>query len=231
MALFPPTAPAERFALILESLCRAVAAQAARERPAERLFRSVWSRLRRCASRFATLAARIRPGAPPRPSLPRTTRSTPAPKAAAPQPPLPQAPAPPASAPQLLSPLFLPPLPLPRSRGWLGQRVPATRSYASQLHHLLAEPEMAALLAASPGLRRMLRPLCHMLGIKPPNEPAPAPTSAPAVAPTPPEAAGPPPPEPPAPEPPAPNIARPAIPRPAIPTLWPPYRAARPFPA
>jgi hypothetical protein len=43
--------------------------------------------------------------------------------------------------------------------------------YASQLNHLLAEPEAAALLAASPQAARILRPLCHLLGIRPASVP------------------------------------------------------------
>src|SRR6185312_11003612 len=40
-------------------------------------------------------------------------------------------------------------------------------AYGSLLQHLLADPEMAALIAAAPQLGRVLRPLCRMLGIDP----------------------------------------------------------------
>jgi hypothetical protein len=53
---------------------------------------------------------------------------------------------------------------LPRSRAWAGARVLELRAYASQLSHLLANPEMAPFLAACPQAGRLLRPLCHAIG-------------------------------------------------------------------
>ena len=56
---------------------------------------------------------------------------------------------------------------LPRKFGWLviaGKHQAA--GYASQLQHLMAEPEMAELLEASPQARRVLRPLCRALAIE-----------------------------------------------------------------
>jgi hypothetical protein len=38
--------------------------------------------------------------------------------------------------------------------------------YGSQIEAILAEPEMAALLAASSEARRVLRPICRMLGVR-----------------------------------------------------------------
>ena len=73
-----------------------------------------------------------------------------------------------------------PPLALPRGRGWLAQALGHDgRGMASQLHHLLARPEAAALLAATPQARRLLRPICHMLGIAPVALQLPRPTSPP----------------------------------------------------
>ena len=57
---------------------------------------------------------------------------------------------------------------LPRGFGWLLRVVPETVAYGGQVEHLLADPKMTALLAASPQAGRILRPLCHMLAIKPP---------------------------------------------------------------
>ena len=48
------------------------------------------------------------------------------------------------------------------------RRVPETVAYGGQGEHLPADPRMTALLAASPQAGRILRPLCHMLAIKPP---------------------------------------------------------------
>ena len=50
-----------------------------------------------------------------------------------------------------------------------------------QLRALLAEPEMVALLAASPRAVRTLKPLCRMLGVDLPLPPAPVPPKQPAV--------------------------------------------------
>jgi hypothetical protein len=56
---------------------------------------------------------------------------------------------------------------LPRRFGWLVQQVPQAAPFGSQLQHLLTDPEMAAVLANTPRLGRVLRPLCHMLGVLP----------------------------------------------------------------
>jgi hypothetical protein len=58
---------------------------------------------------------------------------------------------------------------LPRGRMWLvrmlGYHVAGS---GSQLDHLLTDPAMAEFVAAVPSAARMLRPLCHILGISPP---------------------------------------------------------------
>jgi len=135
-----PPAPAERLTVIIALLCRAVAARGAGGWLGGVSVILVWSRLRRLASRFVRLAARLEAGtkpAPPRPAAPRPKR----PK---------------------------PPHRLPRGHAWLVRLVPEAASGASQLQHLLAEPEMAALIAATPQMGRLLRPLCRMLGVAPP---------------------------------------------------------------
>jgi hypothetical protein len=50
--------------------------------------------------------------------------------------------------------------------------------YRNLLEQLLAEPAMAELLAASPGAARIIRPLCHMLGLPPPCKPPGRPSQA-----------------------------------------------------
>lgn len=57
---------------------------------------------------------------------------------------------------------------LPRRRAWLRSLIPGTAGAGAQLAHLLAEPDMAALIAADPALGRTIRPLCRLLGIRPP---------------------------------------------------------------
>jgi len=61
------------------------------------------------------------------------------------------------------------PSPLPEGYAWLVKLVPEAAAYGSQLQFLLADPEVAALLATAPGaLRRPLRSLCLMLAASPP---------------------------------------------------------------
>ena len=71
------------------------------------------------------------------------------------------------------------PFRLPTGDAWLLRLVPDAQGYADQLQSMLMEPEMAALLQSRPGLDRLLRPLCRMLGVKPPSNPTlyPAPNS------------------------------------------------------
>jgi hypothetical protein len=55
--------------------------------------------------------------------------------------------------------------------GWLDAMLPAAvaQQFRSHLHALLREPEMAALIRVAPvPMARVLRPLCWMLGVKPP---------------------------------------------------------------
>ena len=214
MPLSPPPTPAGRFAGIIGLLCRNVAAQIAGGRPngprglplAGPLIVVIWNRLRRIGERFARLAARIGAG-----KLRRRSARRPGMAPSAPSAPRPQRPGSPA---------------LPRGFCWLLRLVPETTHGRTQLYHLLADPQMAALIAASPEMGRILRPLCRSLGIPPlpillPPRPAPAPE--------------PPAPEP-EPEPAAPAVnrtARPAAPRnppaapePPPPPLWTPIPAS-----
>ena len=144
-----PTGFAECFAFIIEALCQATAARGAKDRsvPAA-LTILAWTRLRRLGTRFEALMAKVRAGRLP--AAPATRRR------AEPAPRLDRVPGVPR------------PLRLPRGFGWLLRLVPETVGYGGQVQHLLADPEMTALLAASPQARRILRPLCHMLAIKPP---------------------------------------------------------------
>ena len=144
-----PRAPAERLALILDLLCRAVAARGPKGLIAVPLAFLIWGRLRRLGIRFTRLVARIAAGEappPPRQRAPRTPAPRPAPRPAA---------------------------GLPRGRAWLRRLLlPEGPAAGSQLQHLLADAEMAALIAADRRVGRLLRPLCHMLGVTPPHAPA-----------------------------------------------------------
>ena len=153
MSALTPPAPAATLAGIIDLLCRAVAARGVGGWLGGLSVILVWTRLRRLGARFVRLAARIEAGRDiprrrPRPAAPRPQRS---------------------GSPQRL----------PRGRGWLVRLVGAEAAAgASQLQHLLATPEMAALLAASPRTGRLLRPLCRTLGVKPPPALTPPPRPA-----------------------------------------------------
>ena len=55
---------------------------------------------------------------------------------------------------------------LPRRFGWLVHLVGyQAAGHASQLSHLLSDPEMVALVRDVPQARRILAPLCRMLGV------------------------------------------------------------------
>ncbi len=67
---------------------------------------------------------------------------------------------------------------LPRNFAWMTKLVGTEAAAAgSQLRALMEDPEMAALLAASPRMVRTLKPLCRMLGanMPPPHSPPPRP--------------------------------------------------------
>lgn len=54
----------------------------------------------------------------------------------------------------------------PRGRGWLVKELGwEAAAYTSQLTALLDDSAMQAALAAMPGLARVLRPVCHVLGV------------------------------------------------------------------
>ena len=56
----------------------------------------------------------------------------------------------------------------PREFSWLATLMAHHATvYTAQLERLLAEPQMVALLTASPQAARLLRPMCRMLGVTP----------------------------------------------------------------
>ena len=141
----PPQLP-ERLAGILENLRREAAANSARNWVHGALITLLYNYIGGVIRRFALLAARLERGPirlrPPRPRAP-----------------LPDA----ADEKAARKPR------LPAKFGWLielmGYQVAC---YGSQLRHMLTgDPEMIALMAASPQGGRILRPLCRMLGMRP----------------------------------------------------------------
>ena len=142
-ALYPDGAAlAARLDAIVAGLCDVVAAKGLSRGLTGALILLVWTRLRRLAARFTIFLRR--PSAPPR-------RRTFAPRHPAPDTKRPAT-----------------PRPLPHGRFWLRSALPELAGVAAQLAHLLATPEMAALLEACPAAGRALRPLCHLLGLRPP---------------------------------------------------------------
>jgi hypothetical protein len=159
---------AGRFARFIGGLREAMAASAENHPAVMDLAARLWNRLTEAAERFAAIAAH--PAA-------RSRR-------------YPVAPAPLAedaqradASPERTSPLW--PAPprrtLPRRLGWLARMAPETVPSGIEFAYLLAQPEMRDLLAAAPRLWRVLRPLCRMFGITPPEPlPPPPPRRAPA---------------------------------------------------
>jgi hypothetical protein len=138
-------APADRLALIIEGLCQAIARRCGLTGLAGPLIILIWTRLRRTAARFTR--ALLAEGAGISPSRPQAVMAAPD-----------EARGKPSRA--------RPKSPLPRRKAWLLRLAPETASAASQFRHFLADPEVAALLADAPHLARILRPLCHALGIR-----------------------------------------------------------------
>jgi len=145
----PPNSPVERLVRMLDELCAVIAARRAGGVLTVPLFFLLWRRVRHTAVKAIKLAARIAAGVPPRIARPRTT----------PRP----------SRPPILR--------LPREFAWIVKVVPGTAVYGIQLEHLLAQPELAPLVADA-RFRRLINPLCQLLGIpKPPKPPAPRPAA------------------------------------------------------
>jgi hypothetical protein len=57
---------------------------------------------------------------------------------------------------------------LPRGRGWIIRRIPEAGPSAGALHDLLQQPDTRDFIEAAPQAARLLRPLCHGLGIDQP---------------------------------------------------------------
>lgn len=152
---------ADRFARFIERLCAVIGVYGAVFPWARPLVAAAQDRVRRLGERFAHLAARASAGRL------RARR-----QGAAHRPDITR------RRPPTLAP----------TTPWLMQAVAAAVHCAEPLNRLLADPEMAQLVAAAPQAGRILRPLCRMLRVKrpaylrPPRR-APAQPEAPAAAP------------------------------------------------
>ena len=153
----------QAFVLILRGVCEAIAARGPKAGADSPLIIPAYARLNRLSARFLALVEAFRAG---RLAAPRCSPATD--QAPARTPPMRSvaedaqaAPSDPPTPPKQLR--------LPSGFGWMlrfGQEVAGRRS---QLEHwLTTEPELGPLLNGAPQAGRILRPLCHMLGIEPP---------------------------------------------------------------
>ena len=136
----------------MQLLHAALAAQGVKGRLVGHLLLAVCARLRHAVARVTRLAAQVAAGTLPKPRAP----GSPRPRAA--RPPAPPDPAKP---------------PIPGGFAWLLRLMdePARHWVAGargQLQHLLADPDMVSLIEAAPQMGRSLRPICRMLGLRPP---------------------------------------------------------------
>jgi hypothetical protein len=137
---------AQWLTLLVTGLRQAAAARASRDHAVAPLVMLLWTRLARLTARFDALVARLTAGHPAAPARQRTRPASTAPARKAP-----------AAG-----------LRLPRGQAWLIRLLPGEAAcFGGQLQALLADPQMAALLAAAPEAGRILRPLCRLLAIAP----------------------------------------------------------------
>ena len=127
------------FTAIFTGLQAAIAVVAARERALTVLLVAVWGRIGRISTRLERLIALWRAGMLPKPRAPHGR--VPGASGGKPRSPLPITPA------------------------WLLVAVREAAPFAAGLEHLLSEAECEEFLAAAPQARRLLRPLCRMLGV------------------------------------------------------------------
>jgi hypothetical protein len=145
--------PAGPIPLLLEGLMNDVEGHVAHGWVPIPVIKLVWKRLRRLKARFVSTMARFLAGTLPAPGSDVPARPARVRPAAA---------SPPAEVPPWLR--------IPTCSGWLIQRISwflMSRYY--DLEELLEKPEVAASVAEAPQLGRVLRPMCHMLGVKQPD--------------------------------------------------------------
>jgi hypothetical protein len=141
MNLSSPLSATDRLAMTFDGLCRAVAARSFRGALAGALICLIWSRIRRVERDFLALVARVQAGVVGRRVVGRRGVS---------------------GVGRAVSVRVL-----PRRFGWLLGLVPNEAAcFGGQVRTVLEEPEMVAVLMASPQARRILAPLCRMLGIE-----------------------------------------------------------------
>ena len=139
---------AQAFSGFMSGICSIVGDRANRGGPLAPLLILIYWRLRRTVARLDRIAQLWTAGTLPKPQPARATRPTEAPPAAEPAKPRPY---------------------VPGANAWLFRLAQRTAQYTGQFEIFLANPETQALVAAAPQAGRLLRPLCTMLGLKPPE--------------------------------------------------------------
>jgi hypothetical protein len=137
--IFMLSGPMLNFTALLTRLQAAIAVVAARERALTVLLVAVWGRIGRISTRLERLIALWRAGKLPKA---RTWHGRV-----------------PGAAPRIIISV------LPRVPAWLLVAVREAAPLGARLEQLLSEAECAEFLAAVPQARRLLRPLCRMLGV------------------------------------------------------------------
>jgi len=153
-----PHAPgvADGVRAVLVALAKVFADHFPRDHQHAALIHPLWRYIRHTHQRFTRLMARLAAGKAPRPSRPGRPGSG------------------------------KPAIRFSHRKAWLMVALKHHGAlWARRLDEVLAEPEAAAILAASPQAQRLLRPLCRMLGIHPaalpvrPRKPRPKPAPKP----------------------------------------------------
>jgi hypothetical protein len=131
-----PDRPVARLLQVLDLICAAIAARGAGGELTKPLLFLLWRSVKQTAAKPLKLAADIAAGKPPPVTRPRANPRKPRP----------------------------PTLRLPRGLAWMLKMVPGTAVFGPKLTYLFAQPELAPLVADA-RFRRMVNPLCQMLGI------------------------------------------------------------------
>jgi hypothetical protein len=139
----------DRFAWLFAGLCRAVGVDAHTRRMEAALAWAIWNRVRLLGERLIALAARVEAG-----RAARRRKSTPHPD------PLAQGEREKAGGSGIS---------LPRGFGWIRGVLPNTGQFAGVLAYFLGDPEVVALVGKAPQAGRILRALCHLLGVTVPE--------------------------------------------------------------
>ncbi len=156
----PEPTPIQRLAAIFDLLIESTAHESVRARVAIPLMIMMWARVDSLARRFVSLFTRKQPRIPTQ--YPGLRNPSPQTRVRPPKP---------TPVPKFSRPLEHCP---PGGYGWLIENLPGRRTgiamARAELEHLLTDPAMHELIAATPALGRILRPLCYALGIERPEQ-------------------------------------------------------------